>query len=94
MNECAFKKLKREARERELERKVEAFKRKKVERERAEQVKLIGTIYVESLVSHALLIEETIIFEQKHKSRELKEELKAYPRFLRVTTTFRVAPTP
>jgi hypothetical protein len=59
-----------------------------------EQVKLIGAIYVESLVSRAPIIEETNFFEQEHKSRELKEELKAYLCFLRKTTTFTVAPTP
>jgi hypothetical protein len=59
-----------------------------------EQVKLIGAIYVELLVSRAPIIKETKFFEQEHKSRELKEELEAYFRFLRKTTTFIVAPTP
>jgi hypothetical protein len=58
-----------------------------------EQVKLIGAIYVELLVSRAPIIEETNFFEQ-HKSRELKEELETYIHFLRKTTIFTVAPTP
>jgi hypothetical protein len=46
------------------------------------------------LVPRAPIIEEIRIFEQEHKSRELKEELKAYLHFLRRTTAFTVAPTP
>jgi len=53
MSESTSEKLKQEARKRELERKVEAFRREEVERERMEQVKLIGVIYVEPLASRA-----------------------------------------
>ncbi len=51
MSESTLKNLRQEARKRELERKVEAFKREQIERERVEQVQLIGTIYVEPLTS-------------------------------------------
>jgi hypothetical protein len=65
MSESTLEKLKQEARERELERKVEAFRREQVEREKVEQVKLIGVIYVELLASHAPIVEEIRIFKEK-----------------------------
>jgi hypothetical protein len=46
MTESALKRLRREAREKEVERKLEAFRRKQIEKERAEQVQLIVMIYV------------------------------------------------
>jgi hypothetical protein len=72
MSESTSEKLKQEARKRELERKVEAFRREEVERERMEQVKLIGVIYVEPLASRAPIAEETKIFKEEQKSRELE----------------------
>ncbi len=56
-------KLKRKARERELEKKVEATRREQVERERVEQVRLIGTNYIEPLASREPIVEEVRIFE-------------------------------
>jgi len=59
-----------------------------------EHVRLIGIIYVKSLASRAPTVEETRIFEQEHKSRELEEDLKTILNFLRGTITFTVTPTP
>jgi len=55
---------------------------------------LTGAIYVELLASHAPIIEEIRIFEQKQKSKELEEELKASLNFFRKTTTFTAKLTP
>lgn len=82
MSESTLEKLKWEAREKKLEKKVEVFRRKQVERERVEQVKLIGTIYLEPLASHAPTIKETNFWARK-KIREL--EVAFY--FLTRTTT-------
>jgi hypothetical protein len=57
MSESALKKLIWEAREKEVERKVEAFRRQQTEKERVEQVRLTGVIYVELFASHAPIIE-------------------------------------
>lgn len=76
MNESDLEKLKRKEREKELESKVEAFKRKHVKRERKEHVRLTWTIYVGPLALRAPTTKETRIFEQEPKSRELEEELK------------------
>jgi len=75
MSESTLKNLRQEARKSELERKVEAFKREQIERERVEQVQLIRTIYVEPLTSHAPTTKEIRIFEQEQRNRELEEEL-------------------
>jgi hypothetical protein len=47
---------------RELERKVETFTRKQIERKRVAHVRLIGAIYVELLVLHAPTTKETNFF--------------------------------
>jgi hypothetical protein len=83
MNESGLKKLKWEAREKELEKKAKAFRREQVERERVQHVKLIGAIYVEPLASHAPITKETRTFEQEQKNRELETTFN----FLRRTTT-------
>jgi len=71
MSDNALKKLKQKAREKELEKKVEAFRKEQVERKRTKQVRLTRTIYVEPLASCALTTKKIIIFEQESKSREL-----------------------
>jgi len=62
MSESILEKLKQKAREKELKKKVKAFKRKQIERERMEQVRLIGAIYVEPLALHAPIVKEIIFF--------------------------------
>ncbi len=83
MIESVLKKLKWEVGERKLERKVEAFKIEQIEKERAKH----KAIYVELLASHAPTVKETIIFEQKQRSRELEEELETKFDSLKKTTT-------
>jgi hypothetical protein len=56
-------KLKIEARERELERKVEATKRVHVKKERVDQVCLTRVIYIEPLALHEPIAKEVTIFE-------------------------------
>lgn len=63
MNESVLEKLKQEARERKLERKAKAFRRKQIERGKMEEIILIRVIYVEPLASRAPIVEETIISE-------------------------------
>jgi hypothetical protein len=63
MSENTLEKLKQKARERVLEKKVEAFRKEQVERKRMKQVRLTRAIYAKSLASCALTIEEIIIFE-------------------------------
>jgi hypothetical protein len=58
-----------------------------VERKRVEQVRLIGTNYIEPLASHEPIAEEVRIFEQENRSRELEQELKATLNFFRRTIT-------
>lgn len=67
MNESTLEKLKQEAWKKEVERKIEAFRRERIEIERAEHVQLVGTIYVELIVSHTPTTKETKVFEQEHK---------------------------
>lgn len=55
---------------------------------------MIGTIYVEPLASHAPHVEETRIFEQEQKSRELEEELEVVLNFLKKTITSTITLTP
>jgi hypothetical protein len=59
-----------------------------------EYVQLTKVMYVESLVSSASTTEETKVFEQEQKSRELEEELEGALNFLRRTITFTSKPTP
>jgi len=63
MSESALEKLKQEAREKKIEKKVEAFRREQIEREKVEHVRLTGAIYIELLALHA----PTSIFEQEQK---------------------------
>ncbi len=88
--EC-FRKTKQEVREKELERKVEAFRKKQTKKERVKSIQLTRAIYVESLTLHAPT-RETIIFDQKQRSRELKEELEATFSFIRKTITSTTTP--
>jgi hypothetical protein len=60
-----LERLRREAREKEVEKKVEAFKREQIVKKRIKHVQLIGAIYVELLTSCAPTIEEIKNFEQK-----------------------------
>lgn len=78
----------------EVERKAKAFKREQIEKKRAEQVQLIGAIYVKLFASHTCTIEETKVFEQEQRNRELEEEVEATLNFLSRTITSIVKPTP
>jgi hypothetical protein len=51
MSERTLKKLRQEVREKEVEKKVEAFSKEHIEKKKAEHVQLIGTIYVKLLTS-------------------------------------------
>ncbi len=59
-----------------------------------EYVQLTQAINVEPLVSSASTTEETKVFEQEQRSRELEEELEEALNFLRRTTTSTSKPTP
>ncbi len=76
MSESALDMLRREAREKEFEKKVEASRKEQIEKERAKWVHLTRTICIEPLASCEPIIEDIRIFEQEHKSRELEKELK------------------
>jgi hypothetical protein len=65
MNESALETLRREAREKEVERKAKAYGREQIEKEKAERIRLIGAIYVEPFASGTPTIEEIRIFEQE-----------------------------
>ncbi len=79
-SENALDMFKREARERELERRVEATRR--------EQVHMIGDIYIEPLTSCEPTVDEVRIFEQEKRSRDLEEELEPNLNFRGRTVTF------
>ncbi len=64
MSESALKRLRQEVKEKEVERKVEAFRREQIEKGRAKEVWLTGAIYVELFISCALIAKEIRIFEQ------------------------------
>ncbi len=51
-------------------------------------------IYVEFLASRTPTVEETKVFDQEQRSRELEEELEIALNFLRKTTTSTTKPTP
>jgi hypothetical protein len=53
-SESALERLRWEAREKEVERKVKAFRREHIEKKRAKHVWLFKVIYVKPLVSHTL----------------------------------------
>jgi hypothetical protein len=89
MSESALQKLRGKTRERELEKKVEAFRREQIKRERIKHVRLIGAIYGKVL---ALCAPIEVL--NKQRSRELEEELEAALNVFRITTTFIVTPAP
>jgi hypothetical protein len=62
INESTLDKLKREVRDKDLDRKAEVIRRKHVERERVEHVRLTGTTYVKPLASCEPAKEEVRIF--------------------------------
>ncbi len=95
-HECenVLDKLKREARERKLEKKAKIARRKQVEREKAEHVHLIGMIYSEPLALCEPIAKDIRICEQEHKSRELEEELKVDFILFRWTITSITTPEP
>lgn len=88
-HECenALDKLKREARERKLERKAKIGKREQMEREKVEHVHLTIVAYIEPLALCEPIINEIRICEQEQKSKELEEELKKTFNFFRQTIT-------
>jgi hypothetical protein len=94
MSESALERLRWEVKEKEVERKAEAFRREQIEKERVEHVWLTRAIHVESLASHTRTIEGTKVFEQEQRNRELEEEIEVTLNFLRRTITFTVKPTP
>ncbi len=94
MSESALEKLKRKERERELESKVEAFRREQVKKERMEHVKLTWTIYEEPLALCAPVAKETKFFEQEQKRRELKEELEVAFNFFKKTIISIISTSP
>jgi hypothetical protein len=67
MSENTLERLRWEARDNEVERKAEAFKREQIEKKRAKHVQLIGAIYVELLASHTPTTKETKAFEQEQR---------------------------
>jgi hypothetical protein len=60
-----FKDVKKEIKEKEVERKVEAFRREHIEKKKVKHVWLIGAIYVEAFASHTPTTKETKVFEQE-----------------------------
>ncbi len=93
MSESALERLRWEAREKGVGRKAETFRKKQIEKEKAEHVQLTKVIYVGPLVSRVPTTKDIWIFEQEQRSRELEEELEATQNFLRKTTTFTTKPT-
>ncbi len=87
MNESALERLRWEAKEKEVERKVEAFRREHIEKKKKKQVQITGMIYVKLLASCVTITEEIIMFEQEQRSKELEEELEATLNFLKKTIT-------
>jgi hypothetical protein len=67
INESTLDKLKKEAREREFEKKVETTMREQVDRERAKHISLIGVIYIKPLALHEPTIEELKILSKNKK---------------------------
>ncbi len=65
MNEDILEKLKQKEREKKLERKTKAFRKKQIRKEKVEQVRLTRVIYVEPLALHAPTTKEIRIFEQE-----------------------------
>jgi hypothetical protein len=63
MNESALERIRRETREKEVEKTVKAFRREQIEKKKTKNVRLIGMIYVEPLVSCTFIVEETKDFE-------------------------------
>ncbi len=64
ISESALEKLRQETKEKELERKVEAFKREQI-KEKMKHVRLIGTIFVELLTLCVPIAKDTKFFEQE-----------------------------
>ncbi len=65
MNENALERLRQKTRDKGVERKIEAFRREQIEKEKEEQVQLIGAIYVELFTSCTPIAKKIIIFEQE-----------------------------
>ncbi len=57
MSERALKKLRRDARDKEFERKTKVAKKEQMEREKMEQVHLTWAIYIEPIASWELIKE-------------------------------------
>jgi hypothetical protein len=52
MSESALKRLRQEIKEKEVERKVETFRKEQIEKKKVKHVQKTGAIYVEPFVSH------------------------------------------
>ncbi len=65
MSESALERLRTKVRKKDVERKVETFRREQIEKKIVEHVRLIGAIYVELLTSCTPTVEEIKFFEQK-----------------------------
>ncbi len=82
MNESAsMGKLKREAKQKELERKAENTRREQIYQEITKHVRLTKAIYIEPLASQKPIVEEVKTFDVQEKCKNL-EELKAALQFL------------
>ncbi len=67
MSESALERLRWKTREKEVERKGEAFRMEQIEKERTKHVWLTGMIYVEPVASHAPTTKELKILNKNRK---------------------------
>jgi hypothetical protein len=93
MSESALKRLRRKTKEKEVEKKTKALRREQIEKEKMEHVQLIRVIYVDSFDS-CTPTKKKKTFEQKHRSRELEEELEVTLNFFKITIIFTIKPAP
>jgi hypothetical protein len=65
MNESTLERLRWKTKEKEVDEKVEAFRKEQIEKKSVEHVWLTKAIYVEPLASRAPIAKETKVFEQE-----------------------------
>jgi hypothetical protein len=65
MSESALNRLRREVKEKEVEREVEIFRKEHIEKKKTKHVQLIGAIYVELFASRTPTTKEIRILEQE-----------------------------
>ncbi len=73
MSESVLERLRQEVKEKEVERKVKAFRKEHIQKERAEQVRLTKTIYVEPFASCTPIAKEIQLFEQEKRKGNWKK---------------------